>query len=189
MYLQDILKLESVRFLFLYLICSWAMPHLCFPTLDVHGRTWNIEVFFFFLFLPLISSGKSQPALLLPTPVSAGSPALSFQHHFDTDESPIFTRISHFPYVCRLSPFSACFSNTQFWCQSHPLENWASYLSFQFSPSCHCCWQHHYLSRFSRFQISWPIQLSSPSPDHSSDCHCTSLWSLQCAPCPLQSFL
>lgn len=49
----------------------------------------------FFLLLSLSSSAKSQPV----TPFPVSSPALSFQHHFDTDELPIFPCIFHFPYI------------------------------------------------------------------------------------------
>lgn len=50
-----------------------------------------------FLFPPFaVTALQCKPqALLLPT----FSPALSCQHHFDNDGSPIFTCISHFPYV------------------------------------------------------------------------------------------
>lgn len=71
--------------------------------MSTRRRSWHIS----FLFLPLASMDiqwKISTSLLLPTPASAGSPALSLQHHSDTDESPIFTCIFHFPYIAGYLP-------------------------------------------------------------------------------------
>lgn len=74
---------------------------------------WLSTVGFDSLALPfsLISSAKSQP-VHLPTPFSVSSPLLSFQHHFDTDESPIFTCIFHFPYVAGYRLLCLLFKHT-----------------------------------------------------------------------------
>lgn len=62
------------------------------------GKVSASSSFPFFFLLSLISRAKSQP-ILLPTPFVVSSPVVSFQHHSDTDKSPIFTCIFHFPYV------------------------------------------------------------------------------------------
>lgn len=102
---KDILKLKSVRFSFVYFIPKSAANSwysLLFPPVVVHCRIWQIGASFFFLLLPSISCARAQP-LLLPTPFSVSPPVLSCQHHFNTDESPDFTCLFHFPYVAAIS--------------------------------------------------------------------------------------
>lgn len=147
-------------------LCIWSVALLCnkhylslFPDMVVPSRTWQVSVSFSLLLLSLLSTAKSQP-LLIPIPFS---PALSFQHYFDTDGSPIFTCISHFPQIADCLTSLPTSQTHNFDVKVSLLKNWTSYLFFPISSPCHYCWQYHYPSQFSRFQISWPIQLFSPS--------------------------